>query len=423
MIDITLSPSQKVIHDKAADFASTVLGTASSTYEAHPTQKERFRALRPFYSQAVKAGLIKGLIPKAFGGTAGTVVEAALLVEQLCKHDRSLSLTVFSTGLGLSSLLIAGTEEQRKEYLKPFLSGEGEPLASLLLTEPEGVANWLEKGGSGLRSLARKDGDEWVVSGDKIWATSSCGWDDQGPDIMCVVCRYSQDGKPQDPEADPADSTMILLIPRNIVAKNKPEAYQVLKHIESSGFSATGGPHIRFTDFRVPGANLLAAPGTAGAVITRAFTSSAALVGAMATGIMAAAFEAALEFAKSDSRGGAQALLARQSVSDLLMNVKMRTDAARAMTWAAASALDNGRGGELALETKIYCSELAVKAVTDAMLAVGVSSYNKDSPFPKLLNDAMCLPLTGGGNIGIRRRQLEQIFIANEYKPWAASFG
>lgn len=183
MIDITLSPSQNEIHDKAADFASTVLLTASSTYEAHPTQKERFRALRPFYSQAVKAGLIKGLIPKAFGGTAGTVVEAALLVEQLCKHDRSLSLTIFSTGLGLSSLLIAGTEAQREEYLKPFLSGEGEPLASLLHTEPEGVANWLEKGGSGLRTLARKDGDEWVVSGDKVTFNSSLSgifWDIDG---------------------------------------------------------------------------------------------------------------------------------------------------------------------------------------------------------------------------------------------------
>ncbi|KAK0100347.1 hypothetical protein ONS96_007627 [Cadophora gregata f. sp. sojae] len=423
MIDILLSDSQRAIRDKAAQFASDVLITAADTYEKHPTQKERFQALRPFYSQAVKAGLIKGLIPKPFGGTAGTVVEAALLVEQLCKHDRSLSLTIFSTGLGLSSLLIAGSPEQKEEYLKPFLSEEGEPLASLLHTEPEGVANWLEKGGSGLRTLARKDGDEWVVNGDKIWATSSCGWDDRGPDLMCVVCRFSEDGQPQEPDVDPAESSMILLIPREVVAQNKPEAYQVLKHIESSGFSATGGPHIRFTDFRVPGKNLLAAPGTAGAVITRAFTSSAALVGAMATGIMAAAFEAALAFAKSDFRGGAQALLARQSVSDLLMDVKMRTDAARAMTWVAASALDNGRGGELALETKIYCSELAVKAVTDAMLAVGVSSYNKDSPFPKLLNDAMCLPLTGGGNVGIRRRQLEQIFVVDDYKPWAASFG
>lgn len=168
MIDITLSPSQKEIHNKAALFASDVLLTAASTYEAHPTQKERFRALRPFYRQAVEAGLIKGLIPKTFGGTAGTIVEAALLVEQLCKHDRSLSLTIFSTGLGLSSLLIVGTEEQRERYLKPFLSGKGDPLASLLHTEPEGIANWLEKGGSGLRTLARREDDEWVISGDKV---------------------------------------------------------------------------------------------------------------------------------------------------------------------------------------------------------------------------------------------------------------
>ncbi len=173
MIDFTLSPSQKVIRDNAAEFASNVLVTAADTYEAHSTQKERFQALRPFYRLAVEAGLIKGLIPKPFGGTAGTVVEAALLVEQLCKHDRSLSLTIFSTGLGLSSLLIAGTPEQKERYLKPFLSGEGEPIASLLHTEPEGVANWLEKGGSGLRTLAYKDGDYWVINGDKVCPLST----------------------------------------------------------------------------------------------------------------------------------------------------------------------------------------------------------------------------------------------------------
>ena len=173
MIDITLSDSQREIRVKAAKFASDVLITAADTYEKHPTQKERFQALRPFYGQAVKAGLVKGLIPKPFGGTAGTVVEAALLVEQLCKHDRSLSLTIFSTGLGLSSLLIAGSPEQREEHLKPFLSGEGEPLASLLHTEPEGIANWLEKGGSGLRTVAKKDGDDWVISGDKVGSNDS----------------------------------------------------------------------------------------------------------------------------------------------------------------------------------------------------------------------------------------------------------
>ncbi|CZS95890.1 uncharacterized protein RCO7_08821 [Rhynchosporium graminicola] len=130
-------------------------------------------------------------------------------------------------------------------------------------------------------------------------------WDDLWPELM---------KGPLDPETDPADSTKILRVPRDVVAENKPETYQVLEHLETSGFSATGGPHIRFKDFRVPGANLLEAARTAGPVITRDFSSSAALVGAIATGIMAVAFEAALTFAKSDARGGSQALIARQGV-------------------------------------------------------------------------------------------------------------
>jgi len=236
------------------------------------------------------------------------------------------------------------------------------------------------------------------------------------------VCRYAQNNEEQDPEADPADTTMILLVTRDQIAKNKSDAYKVLKHIESMGHSSTAGPHVKFTEFRVPGYRLLGQQGQAAAIVKRAFTSSAALAGAMATGVMAATFEATLDFAKRDSRGGATSLLARPTVSDLLMDIKMRTDAARFLTWKAASALDCGKGAELALEAKIYCSDLAVNVVADAMKVVGVSSYDKDSPFPKLLNDAMCLPLTGGGNIGVRRRQLEQLFMADDYQPWASTY-
>jgi nitroalkane oxidase len=84
------------------------------------------------------------------------------------KHDRSLSLTIFGTGLGLTPLLLGGTPEQHKEFLEPFLNGEGEPLASLVHSEPEGTANYLEKGGKGLGCVARKEGDEWVVDGEKV---------------------------------------------------------------------------------------------------------------------------------------------------------------------------------------------------------------------------------------------------------------
>jgi alkylation response protein AidB-like acyl-CoA dehydrogenase len=101
----------------------------------------------------------------------------------------------------------------------------------------------------------------------------------------------------------------------------------------------------------------------------------------MATGIMAAAFEAALKFAKSDTRGGAQPIMNHQSVADLLMDLKMKTDASRFLTWKAANAFDNGLGGELALEAKIYCSDNAVKAVVDAMSAIGMYVVNQDAKY------------------------------------------
>jgi alkylation response protein AidB-like acyl-CoA dehydrogenase len=100
-------------------------------------------------------------------------------------------------------------------------------------------------------------------------------------------------------------------------------------------------------------------------------------VGAFSTSIMRHTFEAAMAFAKTDPRGGTVPILQHQSVADILMDIKMRTDACRLMTWKALHAMENGPGNlnarlELCLEVKVFCSELAVRSVTDAMKAVGM---------------------------------------------------
>ncbi|MCJ1390731.1 hypothetical protein MMC18_003592 [Xylographa bjoerkii] len=423
MIDFTLSPSQRTVLTTASTFASTVLVSASAAYSLPATQRARFLALRPFYHLAVQHGLLRAQMPPSLGGTGGSLLDAALLVETLYAVDTSVSLTIFSTGLGLSPLLMVGTEEQKEEFLKPFLSGEGEPLASLVQSEPGGTANWLEKGGKGLGTTAKREGDEWVLSGEKASADNLLGgWDDRGADLQCVVCRHAQAGEAEHPERDPKEDILVLMVTRQTVADNKPEAYQVLAHLETPGHKAVSGPHVKFTNFRVPSKNLLAEPGKGVQAVAQAFTASSVLVGAMSVGIMRAAFEAALKFAKEDTRGGAKPILERQSVADLLMAMKMRTDASRLLTWKACQALEEGLGAELAIEAKIFCSDNAVKCVVDAMSAVGMSSYNNTSPFPKLMNDALCLPLFSGGNVGVKRRQLEKILLADDYQPWASTY-
>lgn len=109
----------------------------------------------------------------------------------------------------------------------------------------------------------------------------------------------------------------------------------------------------------------------------KTFGTSAALVGAMGVGIARAAFEAALKFARQDDRGGSVTLLERQSVADLLIDVKMRTEAARMLVWKAMKGIEQGPGSwearlELALEAKILSSESAVRSVMDCMKAVGM---------------------------------------------------
>lgn len=82
--------------------------------------------------------------------------------------DASVSLTIAATGLGLAPLIIAGNPDMWERFLPPFLSGEGEPLASLVHSEPGGTANWLENGGRGLQTTAYEKNGNWVVDGEKV---------------------------------------------------------------------------------------------------------------------------------------------------------------------------------------------------------------------------------------------------------------
>lgn len=214
---------------------------------------------------------------------------------------------------------------------------------------------------------------------------------------------------------------------REDIAKD-PSTFQVLGHPELTGHTAANSAHCKFTNLRVPNRNLLAPPGQGAQVVEQTFGMSAAIVGAMSVGIMRHSFDAALAFAKEDTRGGTVPIIHHQSVADLLISIKARTECSRLLTWKALYTLENGPGDwsarlELALHAKIFASDNVVNCVIDAMKAVGVKAYAKDMPFQQMLNDAIVLPLFDGGNVGVRRRQIEKIFWEKGYEPWAATFG
>ena len=107
-------------------------------------------------------------MPVPLGGTSASLVDAAIALEEMYATDPSATLTIAGTGLGLTPLIMSGNERLQKMLLQPFLKDEGEPIASFVHSEPGGTANWLEKGGKGLQTTARKEGNEWVVNGEKV---------------------------------------------------------------------------------------------------------------------------------------------------------------------------------------------------------------------------------------------------------------
>ena len=100
-------------------------------------------------------------------------------------------------------------------------------------------------------------------------------------------------------------------------------------------------------------------------------------------------------------------------------------ESARYLSWRACHALDTQSPGaeELAIEAKIYGSETAVRVITELMRVVGIESYDHETPFGRLLRDALALPIFDGGNMGVRRRQLHNLFRTPGYDPMAAAEG
>lgn len=218
---------------------------------------------------------------------------------------------------------------------------------------------------------------------------------------------------------------MLLLVSRADIDANKPGAFVVKRHLESAGHKATSGPHVAFKDLRVPKSAILGSVGQGLDITENAFTVSAAIVGAMSVGVMRRAFEVALAYAKKETRGGGAKLIEHQSVADLLIGVKARVETSRLLTWKALSLIDTvglEAARETAFHAKVFCSDSAVQSVVDCISAVGVSAYSTEMPLASLLNDAICLPIFDGGNVGVRRRQIQKLFLSEQYQPWAASF-
>jgi nitroalkane oxidase len=244
----------------------------------------------------------------------------------------------------------------------------------------------------------------------KSWVSSATGWDRKGADILSVLCRT-------DPDAPPERGISVIVVER-------PASGLVFERaIDSLGHRAHLLPQFNLRGVSVSRDNVLGSLGGGLTLTAACFTGAAALVGIFAVALMRAAFEFTLGFARNERRGGIHPIIEHQAVGYALADAKTAIEATRYLCWRACQAVDVQSPGaqELAIEAKVHGSEAAVRVLTDLMRVVGVESYDHALPLGRLLQDALALPLFGGGNIGVRRRQLHTILKRPEYDPLMTS--
>ena len=409
-IDFRLTASQRELQLRSREFAKEVLSPAIEA-ESLPIPEERFAATKPAYEAMIAAGFLRKCIPLSNGGESAGLTDTAIMVEELYAVNASVALTLIGTVLGLLPLLIGGTDEQRSRLLPPFLKQRGAPLAAFCATEPGGSANVASpRPGEGVRTTARFSGDRWIIQGRKSWVSSATGWDRKGADLLSVLCRT-------DPDAPAERGISIILV-------EGPASGLVFERaIDSVGHRAHLLPQFALEGVSVPGDNVLGSLGGGLALTAASFMGAGALVGVFAVGVRRTAFDFALGFARNERRGGIHPIIEHQAVGYALADAKMAIEATRCFCWRACQAVDvqSPAAQELAIEAKVHGSETAVRVLTDLMRVVGIESYDHALPLGRLLLDALALPLFGGGNIGVRRRQLHAILKRPEYDPLMTS--
>jgi acyl-CoA dehydrogenase len=382
MIGFALSEDQAAAQKWAREFAEKEIRPVAPHYD----ETEDFPW--PVLSKAAESGLY-GLDFYRMIGEDDSGILQPLLVEELCWGCAGISLGIFGTGLPLVALMASGTPDQVARWSPELFGTPAEPrVGAFAVTEPGAGSDV-----SSLRTRAVRDGDDWVLNGQKVFITNGgiAG-------VHVVVATV-------DPALGHRGQASFVVPP------GTPGLRQGKKE-RKLGIRASHTAEVLLTDCRVPADCLLGGEERLQARLgaardrDRKRTSSGALatfeatrpvVGAQALGIARAAFEFARDYARERLQFG-KPIAAQQAIAFKLADMATEIDAARLLVWRASWMARNGMGFTHAegSMSKLKASEVAVRVTDEAIQVLGGYGYIRDFPVEKWHRDAKIYALFEG---------------------------
>ena len=364
MFDPTYSEEQQALVDTARKFAAeSIIPIAGEYDEKGQMPLETFKA-------AWELGLMNVEIPDAYGGLGLSCLEGCLIAEELAYGCAGIGTSIMCNHLGALPLMIAGTEEQKKKYLGWML--DEFIFASYCCSEPEAGSDV-----AGMRSRLVKDGDGWILNGQKRWITNG------------GHASFFTGFATVDPELRHKGITAFV-IPRDL------KGISIGKKENKLGQRASNTVDVIFEDVRLKPEHILGEPGKGFAIAMETFDKSRPMIAAQCAGLIRRARDESAQYALERKTFG-QPIANHQAIQFMLAEMEMAYEQVKLLYSKAAWEVDNGvKRANTSSIAKAVGADLAMKVTTDAVQVFGGYGYTKEYPVEKLMRDAKLMQIYEG---------------------------
>ncbi|MFD5145152.1 acyl-CoA dehydrogenase family protein [Streptomyces sp. NPDC058401] len=364
-MNLELSEEQYAVRDLARAFTEREIAPYAADWDRAESVD------RAVVKKLGSVGFLGLTVPEEYGGSGGDHLSYVLVTEELGRGDSAVR-GIVSVSLGLVAKTIAawGSEDQKRAWLPRLCSGEA--LGCFGLTEPGTGSD-----AAALTTRARREGDAYVISGSKMFITNGT-W----ADVVLLFARTNEDPGHRGISA--------FLVPADAPGLTRREIHGKL------GLRGQATAELSLDGVRVPASAMLGPEGKGFSVAMSALAKGRMSVAAGCVGIAQAALDAAVSYAAQREQFG-KPIAHHQLVQELIADISVDVDAARLLTWRVADLID--RGLPFATESstaKLFASEAAVRAASNALQVHGGYGYIDEYPAGKLLRDARVMTLYEG---------------------------
>jgi acyl-CoA dehydrogenase len=375
-MDLKLTREQQDIRKAAREFAEGEFPEMAQVCDQEETYP------RELVKKAAELGFIGLNLPEKYGGSGYGYLEKCIVSEEFWRVDPGLGSVLISATFGADMIELYGREEQKEKFLTPLTSGKA--VMGSAITEPDAGSDV-----SAVRTTAVKDGNEYVINGNKIFITNGTV-----ASYFMVICLTN----PHDPSRHGRHSVILLESDREGFEANK------LRH--KLGVRASDTAELAFKDVRVPQKNLIGEEGKGFYQFMEFFNRTRIHVGAEGVGIAQGAMEKAIKYAKGRKQFG-QPLGAFQAIQFKIAEMATLVRAARNLVYEAAWKADKGNPDRrLTAMAKWFAGETAVRVAEEAVQVHGGYGYMAEYDVERFYRDAKIIEIYEG------TKEIEKLIIA-----------